>query len=227
MSKNWQKEFSEIDDTKFQAATAALVIPLETLQANLAEAQAEREGLAAQAPDVLANDEETSLFGGPEAVVARQALMSLQAALENCDRRIKVILDTLSRERSSPKLETLALDLWGMAEGYRTALIALVPDAWQELEQAQKSYLQVVAKIGLLGRRISRVEEIMISGARPFMAEKPHQEPTPLPAIIMSPASIQAAYDPDAKPAITGPAALKQPQPDADSVLRVLKGGNE
>ncbi|MDP3181269.1 MAG: hypothetical protein Q8M54_00445 [Desulfobaccales bacterium] len=227
MSKNWQKAFSEIDGAKFQVATAALVAPLETLQANLAEAQAEQEGLAARAPEVLANDEEASLYGGPEAVAARQALLDLQAALENCDRRISVILDTLNRERSSPKLEALAAQLWDTAAGFRSALVELAPDAWQELEAAQKSYLVVVAKIGGLGRKISRVEEIMISGARPFMAEKPHLAPTPLPAIVMDPHIIQAAYDPDAKPAITGPAALHQPQPTADSVLQVLKGESE
>jgi hypothetical protein len=213
----------ETDDSEFRTAIDGLVDPLEALKANLAQIEAEREALINQIPKILATHEEAALFGGPGAEEARAAVEAHQSAIEAVKERLKITRATLNRERFSSTLATRAEGLFDIAADYRNSLLELAPAAWRELDRAQAAYLKVVAKVGELGRKIARVEEVMMDGARPFMAEKPHMDLTPPAMIIIDPGTIQKIYDPDGKPTITGAAALHQPEPNADSVLEILK----
>jgi hypothetical protein len=224
--KNWQKVLAETDDGDFQAATQALAESLETLMINQAVAEAEHENLMGQIPDLLAVHDEAVMFGGPKAEEAKQTMGAHLQMVEDCEHRIKSIRETLSRERFSPTIGNQSLIGWETGMVYRANLLALMPDALKELDRAQAAYLKVVAKVGELGRKIARVEEVVMDGARPFMAEKPHMDPTPPAKIIMDPQTIQRVYDPDGRPPITGVAVLQQAEPNADSVLEILKKGD-
>lgn len=226
MGKNWHDKFMEIDGTPALRAAEALSNRLEDLKTRLRDAEAEREGLIAQAPAVLAAHEE-SLLGGEEAQAQAQAdLEALNAAIMSCEKKIQVVRDTLSRARMSPEIGRLAHDLWDLTVGFRAALIEVFPEALKELSQAQETYLKVVRRVGEVGTVIARMEFVMNKAASPFMIEPRYQPATQIPAIFLAPEVVLEAYDPNRTLAPIGinPDVLNQPQADADSALMVLKG---
>ncbi len=219
---SWHERFLGLDDSRVQEAVQAFRARLEDLQAKLRDAEAELVELNAQAPAKEAAYEESLLGDDPAA--AKVALIEFWESISDCEKKIATIQATLNRERSSPEIEKLALDLWDMAQGFRTALAELYPDALAELSEAQEVYLEVVQKVGGLGVRIMRLESIMNEAAGPFLAEKKYQTATPVPPVLLDPQAVMAAYDPNYA-LISGinPAALERPQANAVSALAVLK----
>ncbi len=219
---SWHERFLGLDGSRVQEAVQAFRARLEDLQAKLRDAEAELVELNAQAPAKEAAFEESLLGDDPAA--AKVALIEFWESISDCEKKIATIQATLNRERSSPEIEKLALDLWDMAQGFRTALAELYPDALAELSEAQEAYLKVVSKVGGLGVRISRLETIMNEVASPFLAEKKYQTATPVPPVLLDPNAIIQAYAPNCA-LISGinPAALERPQTNAYTALAVLK----
>jgi hypothetical protein len=223
MSKNWHQQFTKLDGSKAQAAAQAFQFRLEDLQAKLAGERQRLDELQAQAPDREAQYEESLLGDDPTA--AKMALIEFWESISDCEKRIAAIEATLQRDRQSPELSKLAGKLWDMTAKSRSALIELFPDALTELEQAQEAYLQVVGRVGGLGTKIARMEEIMNRAASPFLGESKYQTPTQLPPIFMAQDTILAAYDPNRtlSPSIN-PEALTRPPANANTALAVLRG---
>jgi hypothetical protein len=221
----WHERFTELDDSQALAAVQTFQARLEDLQTRLADAEREKAELSAMIPEIEATFEESLLGDGKAQEAAKRALTVHFEAIATFDKTITVIRDTLNRERESPELQRLSLQLWDLCSGYRAALIELFPEAQAELERAKEAYLTVVSRIGDIGRQIARLEVIMNKAAGPFLKEKKYQASTPAPAIQFDPAAVQVAYDPNS---ILAPkinlAALEQPRANADTALAVLRG---